>query len=152
VQRYLIRVISEIRGYSIALQTADLYKVPLSIIHNISKSKDIDVTNYVYLGIAIVAETIATTTLKSTEGLTRLWPTLVVAVGYAIAFYLLSIIVQTLPVGIVYAIWSGAGIVLVTVVAFVWQKQVLDFAALVGIGLILAGVVIVNLFSKTVTH
>src|SRR5437868_2481979 len=110
---------------------------------------DIKVTNYVYLCIAIIAETIATSTLKSTEGLTRLWPTVVVAIGYAIAFYLLSIIVQTLPVGIVYAIWSGAGIVLVTLVAFVWQKQALDFAALVGIGLILAGVVIVNLFSKT---
>jgi small multidrug resistance pump len=131
---------------------ADLQSGWLLTVHNISKSEDIDVTNYVYLCIAIVAETIATSTLKSTEGLTRIWPTVVVAIGYAIAFYLLSIIVQTLSVGIVYAIWSGAGIVLVTIVAFVWQKQALDLPALLGIGLILAGVVIVNLFSKTVTH
>jgi small multidrug resistance pump len=106
------------------------------------------VTKYVYLCIAIVAETVATSTLKSTQGLTRLWPTVVVAIGYAVAFYLLSVIVQTLPVGIVYAIWSGAGIVLVTVAGCLWLKQPLDLPALAGIGLILIGVVVINLFSK----
>ena len=108
-------------------------------------------TNYVFLGIAILAETIATSTLKSTQGLTRLWPTLIVAVGYAVAFYLLSVIVQTLPVGIVYAIWSGAGIVLVTIAGCLWLKQRLDGPALLGIGLILTGVVVINLMSKAVS-
>jgi len=108
--------------------------------------------HYIYLCIAIVAETIATSTLKSTQGLTYLRPTLIVAVGYAVAFYLLSIIVQSLPVSVVYAIWSGAGIVLVAIVSIVWLNQKLDLAAIVGIGLILLGVVIVNAFSKTVLN
>ncbi len=108
-------------------------------------------TNYLYLGIAILGETIATSTLKSTQGLTRLWPTVVVAVGYAVAFYLLSVIVQTLPVGIVYAIWSGAGIVLVTVAGCLWLRQTLDIPALIGIGLILLGVLVINLYSKSVS-
>ncbi len=108
-------------------------------------------TNYLYLGIAILGETIATSTLKSTQGLTRLWPTAVVAVGYAVAFYLLSVIVQTLPVGIVYAIWSGAGIVLVTIAGCLWLRQTLDMPALIGIGLILLGVLVINLYSKTVS-
>jgi len=109
-------------------------------------------THYVYLCIAIVAETIATCTLKRTQGLTRPWPTVVVAIGYGVAFYLLSIIVQTLPVGIVYAIWSGAGIVLVAIVGVVCLKQNLDSAAILGIGLIVVGVVIVNVLSKSVPH
>jgi small multidrug resistance pump len=108
-------------------------------------------TNYIYLCIAILGETIATSTLKSTQGLTRLWPTVLVAVGYVVAFYLLSVIVQTLPVGIVYAIWSGAGIVLVTIAGCLWLKQSLDLPAIIGIGLILAGVVVINLFSKAVS-
>jgi small multidrug resistance pump len=108
--------------------------------------------HYVYLCIAIVAETIATSTLKSSQGLTNLRPSLIVAVGYAVAFYLLSIIVQALPVGIVYAIWSGAGILLVTIMGAFWLNQKLDLAAIVGIGLILVGVVIVNAFSKTVLN
>jgi small multidrug resistance pump len=109
------------------------------------------VTNYIYLCIAIVGETIATSTLKSTQGLTRLWPTVLVAIGYAVAFYLLSVIVQTMPVGIVYAIWSGAGIVLVTIAGCLCLKQSLDLPAVIGIGLILIGVVVINLFSKAVS-
>ncbi len=108
--------------------------------------------NYVYLGIAIVAEVIATTALKAAEGFTRPWPTLIVAVGYCVSFFLLSLIVQTMNLGIVYAIWSGSGIVLVAVVAAVWMKQIPDWPAVIGITLIMAGVVIVNLFSKTVSH
>jgi small multidrug resistance pump len=108
--------------------------------------------HYAYLCIAIVAEAIATCTLKSTQGLTRPWPTIVVAIGYAVAFYLLSIVVQTLPVGIVYAIWCGAGIVLVSIVGVVWLEQNLDLAAILGIGLILSGVVIINVLSKSVPH
>ncbi len=108
--------------------------------------------HYVYLCIAIVAETIATSTLKATEGFTRLVPTVVVAIGYAVAFFLLSIVVKTLPVGIVYAIWSGAGIILVAIVGMVWLKQSLDAPAIFGMGLILIGVIVVNVFSKAVTH
>jgi len=108
--------------------------------------------HYVYLAVAIVAETIATSTLKATEGFTRPGPTAVVAVGYALAFFLLSIVVRTLPVGIVYAIWSGAGIVLVAIVGTVWLKQKLDAPAMLGMALIVAGVVVVNVFSKAVTH
>jgi small multidrug resistance pump len=107
---------------------------------------------YVYLLLAITAEVIATSALKTADGFTRPLPTLIVAIGYGVAFFLLSLIVQTMPLGVVYAIWSGAGIVLVAVVAAVWLKQVPDLPAVIGIGLIMAGVVIVNLFSKTVTH
>lgn len=108
--------------------------------------------NYVYLVLAVVAETIATSALKSAEGFTRPLPTLVVAIGYITAFFLLSLIVQTMPVGIVYAVWSGTGIVLVAVVAAIWLKQIPDLPAIIGMTLILAGVLIVNLFSKTVSH
>lgn len=108
--------------------------------------------HYVYLLLAITAEVIATSALKAADGFTRPIPTLIVAIGYSVAFFLLSLIVQTMPLGIVYAIWSGAGIVLVAAVGAVWLKQVPDLPAVIGIGLIMAGVVIVNLFSKTVTH
>jgi small multidrug resistance pump len=107
---------------------------------------------YLYLIIAIVAEVIATTSLKSTNGFTRLWPVLVMAAGYGVAFYMLSIIVQTMPLGVVYAMWSGAGIVLVAIAGAIWFNQIPDWPAILGIALIVAGVVIVNLFSKTVVH
>jgi small multidrug resistance pump len=108
--------------------------------------------HYVYLSIAIIAETIATSTLKATDGFKRPLPTVVVAIGYGLAFFLLSVVVRTLPVGIVYAIWSGAGIVLVAIVGIVWLKQSLDAPAIFGMGLILIGVIIVNVFSKAVPH
>jgi small multidrug resistance pump len=108
--------------------------------------------HYIYLCIAIVAEVIATSSLKATEQFTKPLPALVVIAGYGLAFFLLSIVVKTLPVGIVYALWSGAGIVLVTIVGWVWLKQRLDLPAIVGIGLILAGVIVVNVFSKGVPH
>jgi small multidrug resistance pump len=107
---------------------------------------------YAYLVIAVVAEVIATTALKASDGFTRPWPSLLVTLGYGVAFYFLSLIVQTMPLGIVYAVWSGAGIVLVAAVGAVWLKQIPDWPAVVGMTLILAGVVIVNLFSKTVAH
>lgn len=107
---------------------------------------------YVLLVLAITAEVIATSALKAAEGFSKPVPTLVVALGYGAAFYLLSIIVQTMPLGIMYAIWSGAGIVLVAVVGAVWLKQVPDLPAVIGIGLIMAGVIIVNVFSKTFSH
>ena len=108
--------------------------------------------HYVFLVLAIVAEVIGTTALKSSNGFTRPWPSLIVLAGYGLAFFLLSLIVKTMPLGIVYAIWSGTGIVLVAIVGAVWFKQIPDWPAIVGMTLIMAGVVIVNLFSKTVAH
>jgi small multidrug resistance pump len=108
--------------------------------------------HYLYLAVAILSETIATSVLKSTAGFTRPLPTVVVAVGYLLAFYLLSVVVQTLPVGVVYAIWSGVGIVLVSAVGFIWLKQSLDAAALAGMALIIGGVIVINLFSRTVVR
>lgn len=108
--------------------------------------------NYVYLMCAIVAEVIATSSLKASDGFSRPLPSLVVALGYGTSFFFLSIIVKTMPVGIVYALWSGAGIVLVTIVAAIWLKQVPDRPAMLGMALIVAGVVVVNLFSKSVPH
>lgn len=108
--------------------------------------------HWLYLLLAIVAEIVATLALKSTEGFTRLWPSLVSIVGYAVAFYLLSLTMKTIPIGISYAIWSGVGIVLVSLLAFWLFKQALDLPAIVGMALIIGGVLIINLFSKTVGH
>lgn len=108
--------------------------------------------SYVYLLIAIVAEVIATSALKSAEGFTKLGPSVIVVIGYAIAFFCLSLTLRTLPVGIAYAIWSGVGIVLVTGFAWIYYGQKLDLAALIGLGLIIAGVVVINLLSKSVAH
>lgn len=108
--------------------------------------------SYLYLAVAIVAEVIATSALKSTEGFTRLVPSVVVIIGYVVAFYCLSITVRELPVGVVYAIWSAVGIVLVAAFAWFYYGQALDLPAVIGLGLIIAGVAVVNLFSKTVAH
>lgn len=107
---------------------------------------------YLWLAIAIVAEVIATSALKAAEGFTRLVPSLIVAVGYVVAFYALSQTLKSIPVGLAYAIWSGVGILLVTAIAWVAYKQRLDLPALVGIGLILLGVLVINLFSKSAGH
>jgi small multidrug resistance pump len=108
--------------------------------------------NHLFLFIAVVFEVVATSMLKATDGFTRLWPSLITVAGYALAFYFLSLTVRTIPVGIVYALWCGIGIVLVTIVGWVVLKQPLDAAAVAGMVLILAGVVTINLFSKTVVH
>ncbi|MCG7366193.1 SMR family transporter [Pantoea sp. ACRSH] len=107
---------------------------------------------YLYLFIAIVAEVIATSSLKTSESFTRLWPVVVSLVGYSIAFYFLALVLRTMPTGIAYAIWSGVGIVLISVVGWVVFKQKLDLPAIIGLALIIAGVLVVNLFSKTVGH
>lgn len=101
--------------------------------------------SYVYLAVAIVAEVIGTAALKSAQGFTRPWPSVVVVAGYGTAFYFLSLALKTIPVGIAYAIWSGMGVVLITLIGWWVFEQVLDTAALVGIGLIIAGVVVVQL-------
>jgi multidrug transporter EmrE-like cation transporter len=104
------------------------------------------------LGLAIVAEVIGTTALKASEGFTRLWPSLIVVVGYGVAFYCLSLVLKSIPVGVTYAVWSGLGIVLITVVAYLVYGQRIDLAGLIGMGLIIAGVVVLNVFSKTTVH
>ena len=106
----------------------------------------------VALSIAIVCEVIATSSIPKTEQFTKLMPSTVVIIGYGSAFFLLSVTVKSMPVGLVYAIWSGAGIVLVAAVGYFLYGQKLDLAAIVGIGFILTGVMIVNLLSKTVGH
>ena len=108
---------------------------------------------WLYLLIAIVAEVVATSALKSTAAFTRPGPSVVVIVGYGVAFYFLSRALETVPVCVTYAIWSGVGIVLITLIAWLVYGQALDLAAIVGLALIVAGVVVLNLFSKTVvTH
>lgn len=108
--------------------------------------------NYLFLLMAIIFEVIATTALKQTDGFTRLVPSVITITGYALAFYFLSLPLRVLPVGIIYAVWSGVGIVLITAIGWIWFRQVLDPAALIGIGLIVAGVLVINLFSNTLAQ
>jgi small multidrug resistance pump len=107
---------------------------------------------YFYLAVAIVAEVIATSFLKSTEGFTRLLPSVVVVLGYVAAFYFLSLTLRTMSVGIVYAIWCGVGIILVALIAWLIFGQKLDLPAVLGMALIIAGVAVINLFSASVRH
>lgn len=107
---------------------------------------------YLFLFGAIVLEVVATTALARSASFTRLVPSLIAIFGYAGAFWLLSVPLRVLPTGVVYALWSGLGIVLITAVAWVWQKQVLDTAALLGLAMILAGVLVINLVSNAVNH
>jgi small multidrug resistance pump len=109
-------------------------------------------STYLYLGLAIVAEVIATSSLKASDTFTRLTPTLVTLVGYLIAFWFLSLTIRHMPVGIVYGIWSGVGIVLIATVGWVWFKESLDLPAIIGLALIILGVLVVNLFSNSVSH
>ncbi|QKV17438.1 SMR family transporter [Oricola thermophila] len=109
-------------------------------------------TNYLLLGAAIVAEVIGTTALVRAESFTRLWPSLITVVSYSVSFWLLSFPIRVIPAGIVYAIWSGTGIVLITLAAWLVFGQRLDLPAIFGLALIVAGVVIVNLFSGSVSH
>ncbi|NRB47925.1 MAG: multidrug efflux SMR transporter [Saprospiraceae bacterium] len=107
---------------------------------------------WIFLIIAIVAEVIATTALRYSEGFTKLIPSLIVATGYLIAFYFLSLTLKSMSVGVAYAIWSGVGTVLIAVVAFFFFKQKLDLAAIIGLLLIVSGVAVINLFSTSVSH
>lgn len=108
--------------------------------------------NWLYLAAAIIGEVIATSTLKSSEGFTRVAPSVVVVLGYGVSFYFMSLALKTIPVGIVYAIWAGVGIVLVAAIGWLMHGQKLDLWALVGIGLIVAGVAVINLLSKSSEH
>lgn len=107
---------------------------------------------YLYLALAIVAEVIATSALKASAGFTRLGPTLLVASGYTLAFYCLTEVLRYLPLGVTYAIWSGLGIVLITLVGIVAFQQIPDWPAIIGMALIVSGVTIMHLFSDTVHY
>ena len=107
---------------------------------------------YILLAIAIVAEVTATTALARSSGFTKLIPSAIAVIGYVIAFWFLSFPMRVMPTGIVYAIWSGMGIVLISGIALVWYQESLDLPAILGLALILLGVVIINLFSKSIPH
>lgn len=108
--------------------------------------------SYVFLMVAIVSEVVATTALKATNGFTVLAPSAITVLGYVSAFFFLSLTLRTMPIGIAYAIWSGLGIIAVSVIALFLYKQTLDTPALVGMALILAGVLVINLFSQSAGH
>ncbi|MBS7229984.1 EamA family transporter [Flavobacterium psychroterrae] len=108
--------------------------------------------NFIFLGIAILFEIIATSALKKSEQFTQLIPSIITIVGYFAAFYFLSFAIRTIPVGIAYAIWSGVGIVLITIIGAVFFKQIPDLPAIIGLVLIMAGVIVINIFSKTTAH
>ncbi|ABA57120.1 DMT family transporter [Nitrosococcus oceani] len=105
---------------------------------------------WIFLSLAILAEVIATSSLKAAAGFTRLGPSLAVILGYGAAFYFLSLTLRTLPVGVAYAVWSGVGVALITLVAWLFYGQTLDTPALLGLALIIAGVVVLNVFSKSI--
>ena len=107
---------------------------------------------YLYLAIAIVAEVVATSALKASEEFSKPGPTILVVLGYGIAFYLLTLVLRTMPVGITYAIWSGLGIVLVSIAGWLMFGQRFDLPAIVGMAMIIAGVLVINLFSRTAGH
>ena len=107
---------------------------------------------YLYLAIAIVAEVVATASLKSFKGLSTPLPLILVIVGYAISFWMLTLVVRSMPVGIAYAIWAGLGIVLVSIAALFLYQQKLDTAAVLGMCMIVSGVVVIQLFSRTAGH
>ena len=109
-------------------------------------------THYIALIAAIIAETVGTSALQASQQFTRLVPSAVVVVSYALAFYLLAIALKAMPVGVVYAIWSGLGIVLIAIAGFVIFGQKLDLAAILGLTLIIAGVIVLHVFSDTTTH
>lgn len=107
---------------------------------------------YVYLAISIVAEVIATSALKASDGFSKLWPSVIVVIGYGIAFHFLALTLKTIPVGVAYAIWAGAGVTIVAIVGWLLFGQKLDAPAIIGMAMIVGGVVIMQAFSKTTGH
>ena len=108
--------------------------------------------NWIFLIVAILSEVIATSALKESESFTRLWPSVIVVVGYSLAFYLLSLTLKTIPIGIAYAIWAGLGMALIALIGWLVFQQTLDLPAIIGITLIVCGVIVMNVFSKSVAH
>lgn len=109
-------------------------------------------THLIILFIAVVFETIGTTALQASQQFSKPLPSIIVVISYAAAFYLLALTLRHMPVGIMYAIWSGSGIVLIALIGWVVFRQTLDLPAIIGMVLILTGIVIIQLFSKTATH
>lgn len=107
---------------------------------------------WIFLSVAIVSEVMATSALKASEGFSRLWPSALVVVGYGAAFYFLALTLKTIPIGVAYAIWSGVGVALIALISWAVFGQSLDLPAIIGISLIVAGVIVLNLFSKTVSN
>ncbi|WP_180683768.1 SMR family transporter [Tepidicella baoligensis] len=107
---------------------------------------------WIFLSVAIISEVVGTSALKASDGFSRLWPSLIVVAGYGAAFFFLSLTLRTIPVGVAYAIWAGAGIALIALVGWLIFGQTLDIPAIIGLLLIVAGVVVINVFSKSVSH
>ena len=108
--------------------------------------------NWLFLIMAIISESIATNSLKASNGFTNLVPSIIALIGYGSALLFLSFAIRTISVGVAYATWSGIGIMLIALVGWLWHKQTLDAPAIIGMGLIIAGVVIMNVFSNSITH
>lgn len=108
--------------------------------------------HYIYLLIAVITETVGTAAMQASEQFTRFWPSVLLIIAYGISFYFLALTLKYMPVSIVYAIWSGLGIVFIAIIGWLAFKQSLDFAAILGMGLIVAGVIVINLFSNSATH
>lgn len=109
-------------------------------------------SKWLLLSIAIIAEVFGTSFLKSSEGFTKFWPSVAVIVGYVVAFYFLSLSLKVIPVGIAYAIWAGIGVVLIALIGWIVFSQKLDMPAIIGISMILGGVVVLNVFSNSITY
>jgi small multidrug resistance pump len=107
---------------------------------------------YLYLTVAILAEVIGTSALKASKEFTNLVPSLIVVAGYGVAFYFMTLALRSIPIGITYAVWSGVGIVLITIAGVFLYKEIPDLPAVIGMGLIIAGVAVIHVFSKTVSH
>lgn len=108
--------------------------------------------HYIYLLLAVVAETVGTAALQASQQFTRFWPAVIVVIGYAISFYLMGLTLKYMQVGIVYAIWSGLGIVLISIIGFFAFGQKQDIPALLGMAMIVGGILVIHLFSKTSGH
>ena len=115
----------------------------------IDDSLALAMNKWIYLTLAIFSEVMATASLKSTEGFTKLWPSVLVLVGYSAAFYFLSLTLDSIPIGVAYAIWSGVGVAAITLVSIFLFDQKIDIAGFIGIGLIVAGVIVLRLFSQS---
>jgi small multidrug resistance pump len=108
--------------------------------------------NWFFLIMAIISESIATNSLKASNGFTNLVPSIIALVGYGSVLFFLSLAIRTIPVGVAYATWSGVGIILIALVGWFWHRQALDTPAIIGMGLIITGVVVMNVFSESVSH
>lgn len=130
----------------------EIIDLDLKFIHlyfQIAESSALVMNKWIYLTLAIFSEVLATASLKSTEGFTKLWPSVLVLVGYSAAFYFLSMTLDSIPIGVAYAIWSGVGVAAITLVSIFFLDQKIDTAGFIGIGLIVAGVIVLRLFSES---